>query len=580
VSESIKGTMKALWAHDCGSPSPIVQIREYTLMLYNCAMNISSFITPLLLPGFRITEMENTPEKLVITAQSTHKSADCANCGVRSTHYHSSYTRLMRDTPIGLQSVWLEMRVRRFRCRHEQCEQKTFAEQYPDLAGRRRRHTHRLMTNLAQIGLATGGEAGVRLARKLAMHTSPATMIRLVRQLDTPGTITPRIVGIDDWAFRKGRTYGTIIVDHELGKTIDLLPSSAGDVVKEWLEKHPSIEVVTRDRSGEYRDAVTQALPQATQIADRWHLLKNMGEAIERHISKRYKSLCQSMVKWAEDDEVALDVENGEKHRRYAPGPERDAIHAARTEARQDLYDTVKARWEKGAYTTDIAREFNLSRTTVSRWVNSESLSPDNRGRFKQKCLIDGYEVYLRQRLAEGCTNQSQLWREIGERGFSGNRELVSKWIRENGMSPRANSANPAIKKDSIAVPRPKALTWLLIRKKDDLDKDERYLLKLLLRDTKIAEIRKLAHKFMHMIRSQAESEWDSWLETCCQSAVKELRNFAISLKRDEAAVYEAIRQPWSNGATEGHVNRLKLLKRQMYGRANFDLLRLKVLLA
>lgn len=486
----------------------------------------------------------------------------------------------MRDTPIGLQSVWLEIQVRRFRCRNEQCKQKTFAEQYPDLVGCRRRHTHRLMANLAQIGLATGGEAGVRLARKLAMYTSPATMIRLVRQLDTPVTTTPRIIGIDDWSFRKGRTYGTIIVDHELGKPIDLLPSSAGDVVKEWLEKHPSIEVVTRDRSGEYRDAITQALPQATQIADRWHLLKNMGETIERHVSKRYKSLSRSMVKWAKEDEVDLDTENGEKRRRYAPGPEREAIHTARTEVRQDLYDTVKARRAQGAYTTDIAREFNLSRTTVSRWVNSESLPPDNRGRFKRKCLIDEYEAYLRERLAEGCTNQSQLWREICKQGFSGNRELVSKWIRENGMSPRANSTAPVTQKDAIAVPRPKALTWLLIRKKDQLNEDEQYLLKLLLQDTKIAELRQLAHRFMHMIRNQSDREWDSWLETCCQSAVKELRNFAIGLKRDEAAVYEAIRQSWSNGPTEGHVNRLKFLKRQMYGRANFDLLRLKVLLA
>ena len=486
----------------------------------------------------------------------------------------------MRDTPIGLKPVWLEIQVRRFRCNNEQCRQKTFAEQFPDLVGRRRRHTHRLMANLAQIGLATGGEAGVRLARKLAMHTSPATMIRLTRQLDTPVTKTPRIIGIDDWAFRKGRNYGTIIVDHELGKPIDLLPSSAGNDIKEWLEKHPSIEVVTRDRSGEYRDAITQALPDATQIADRWHLIKNMGDTIERHISKRYKSLRESMANLAKEDAVDLDTENGEKRRRYAPGSERETIHKARTEARQALYDAVKARRAQGAYTTDIARELNLSRSTVSQWVNSESLPPDNRGRFKRKCLIDDHEVYLRARLAEGCTNQSQLWREICKQGFTGNRELVSKWIRENGMSPRANSTSPAIQKDTIALPRPRALTWLLIRRKDELDEDEQYLLKLLLRDTKIAEIRTLAHKFMHMIRNQSVNEWDSWLETCCQSAVKELRNFAISLKRDKAAVYEAIRQPWSNGATEGHVNRLKFLKRQMYGRANFDLLRLKVLLA
>ncbi|MGB5058419.1 MAG: ISL3 family transposase, partial [Candidatus Promineifilaceae bacterium] len=495
-------------------------------------------------------------------------------------HYHSSYTRLMRDTPIGLKPVWLTIQVRRFRCRNARCKQKTFAEQFPDLVGRRCRHTYRLMANLAQIGLATGGEAGVRLARILAMHTSSATIIRLIRRLDIPVIKPPRIIGIDDWAFRKGRNYGTIIIDHELGKPIDLLPSSAGKDLKEWLKKYPSIEMVTRDRSGEYRDAITEALPGATQIADRWHLLKNMGETIERHISKRYKSLRESMANWAKEDAVDLDTENGEKRRRYAPEPEREAIHTARSETRQALYDAVKARRAQGAYITDIAREFNLSRKTISRWVNSESLPPDTRGRFKRKCLIDAYETYLRDRLAEGCTNQSQLWREICQQGFTGNRELVSKWIRENGMSPRTESSHSTGKKETMVIPRPKALTWLVIRHKEELDEDEQYLLKLLLRDTEIAELRRVAHQFMQMIRNQSANEWDSWLEACGQSTIKELKNFAIGLKRDEAAVYEAIRQPWSNGPTEGNVNRLKFLKRQMYGRANFDLLRLKVLLA
>jgi transposase len=474
----------------------------------------------------------------------------------------------------------LEIQVRRFRCQNEQCEQKTFAEQYPQLVGRRRRHTHRLMANLAQIGLATGGEAGVNLANKLAMYTSPATMIRLVRQLDTPVPTTPRIIGIDDWAFRKGRNYGTIIVDHELGKPIDLLPTAAGDVVREWLENHPSIEIVTRDRSGEYRDAITQALPQATQIADRWHLLKNLGEAIERHISKRYKSLRQSIATWAKDDAFCLDTENGEKRRRYAREPEREAIHAARTESREALYEAVKARYVQGVYTTDIAREFNLSRRIVSLWINSESLPPDTRGRFKRKCLIDAYETYLHKRLAEGCTNQSQLWREICKQGFAGNRSLVSKWVRENGLSPRTTLTNLSANESAFAVPRPKALTWLLIRRKDELGEEEQYLLKLLLQDAKIAELRQLAHEFMRMIHNRSVDEWNAWIEKCRQSVVKELKNFVIGIKRDESAVYEAIRQPWSNWATEGHVNRLKFLKRQMYGRANFDLLRLKVLLA
>jgi transposase len=349
--------------------------------------------------------------------------------------------------------------------------------------------------------------------------------------------------------------------------------------VKQWLERHPSVEIVTRDRSGEYREAISQALPEAVQIADRWHLLKNMGEAVQRHLSRHYRTVHQLVANLAEEEDEPVKAKIRTKNRRYAPGPAREALHTARTKQREALFATVKARHQQGVYTTDIAKEFNLSRKTVSRWINCETIPPDTRGRFKTKCLIDDYIPYLRQRIEAGCTNQSLLWREISQQGFTGTCSLVGKWIRQHYQTKAQPMDTLPRQKSKVEVPCPRELTWLLIRHKDELAEDEQQLLQVLLQDTKLAELRQLAHEFMRIVRDGLSEQWSAWLETCCASAVKELKNFAIGLKKDGAAVFQAIQQPWSNGPTEGHVNKLKFLKRQMYGRASFDLLRLRVLL-
>lgn len=336
---------------------------------------------------------------------------------------------------------------------------------------------------------------------------------------------------------------------------------------------------MTRDRSGEYREAIRQALPEAVQIADRWHLLKNLGEAVQRYLSRHYRTVRQLVVNGADGDGEPVKVKVRAKNRRYAPGPAREALHAARAKKREALFAAVKARHQQGVYTTEIAKEFNLSRQTVSRWVNSKTLPPDTRGRFKRKCLIDEFVPYLRQRIEAGCTNQSLLWRETSQQGFTGTRTLVGKWIRQNYEVKDQTMETLPRKKSKVGVPYPRELAWILIRHRDELDEDEQQLLKLLLQDTKLAELRQLALQFLRIVRNGLNQQWSSWLESSCASAVKELKSFAIGLKKDGAAVYEAIQQPWNNGPTEGHVNRLKFLKRQMYGRASFDLLRLPVLL-
>lgn len=530
---------------------------------------------PFTLPGLEITEVEEKEQQLIIHARGAKKQAKCPKCQQISSRRHSSYTRTIQDLPIGLKLVEIHLAIRRLRCTNTGCSKRTFAEQHL-VVPRRGRRTSRLSENMTEIGIALGGLAGARLAGKLHMPVSGSTILRLLRQIVLPAMATPQVIGIDDWAFRKGRQYGTLIVDHERGKPIELLPERDRETVIAWLENHPTIEVVTRDRSGEYRDAITQALPNAVQIADRWHLLKNLGQAVQRHITRRYKPLSR-VVAYVISGQTDADIKT--KQRRHARGPAGDMLHEARTEKREALFAAVKARRAEGAYITDIAKAFNLSRPTVIKWVNYDTLPPDTRGRFKNKCLIDDYIPYLQKRITAGCHNQTQLWREICKLGFTGKRPLVARWILQNyKTNGQALEILPRENPD-VAIPSYRELSWLLIRHTEELEEDEKQIVTALIQDNKVAELRQLAHQFMNMLRHGTSCQWQSWLESSCESTVQELRNFALGLKKDRSAIYEAIRQPWSNGATEGHVNRLKFLKRQMYGRANFDLLRLRVLL-
>lgn len=527
---------------------------------------------PFPLPGLVIKQTIATAGNLVVYAEATRKEACCPDCRQPSSRHHSRYIRRVQDTPIGSQAVELHIRSRRFRCVSPDCPRRTFVEQHSEVVPRRGRRTDRLTANLTHIGLTAGGQAGARLAMRLQMPTSGDTLLRLLRRIDLPPTEIPTVIGIDDWAFCKGKKYGTIIVDLERRCPIDLLPSRHFDAVQQWLQEQSSVAIVARDRSGEYREAATSGAPQALQVADRWHLVQNLRQAVERYLTRRYSSLNR-----LPSPEIAFAPSSSSlgQRRRYANNPEREELHNLREIQRQERFMAVKARHQQGAYTTEIAREFQLSRKTVSLWTNSEALPPDSRGRFKRICLIDKYELYLRKRLAEGCTNKSQLWREICQQGFSGSRTLVGKWIRQ--YQKRSDTSEPRKRTRSLS---PKQLVWVLFRHDEQHTPDEELVWRRLQQDEELVAAREVVHEFLFMLRKRQNDHWEEWLKRCSNFPAKELRNFAHGLKRDEAAVEAALVEPWSNGQVEGHVNRLKFYKRQMYGRAKFDLLRIRVLSA
>jgi transposase len=202
--------------------------------------------------GLAITAAVRTPSLLAFAVASTAPSCPCPSCGVLSDRVHSHYLRTLADLPCHDQPVVLRLTVRRFRCISPACPQAVFCERLPEVVGPKARTTDRLLLSHSLIGLALGGEAGARLAEDLACPTSPDTLLRRVKQFDGESLPEPRFVGVDDWAWRKGHNYGTILIDLERGRVIDILPGRDGAALAAWLKEHPTVEVITRDRWSAY----------------------------------------------------------------------------------------------------------------------------------------------------------------------------------------------------------------------------------------------------------------------------------------------------------------------------------------
>lgn len=492
----------------------------------------------------------------------------CPDCHQASAHVHSQYTRTIADLPCGESSVRWRLSVRRFYCDAQACQRRTFAEQVPALVARYARRTKRLKVAQTEMAFATGGEPGATLATKLHLNISPDTLLRFVRQMTDSNSISPRVLGIDDWAFRKGHRYGTIFIDLERGRPIDLLADRESKTVAEWLQNHPGIEIVTRDRASAYADAIARGAPQATQVADRFHLLQNLREAIQRLLD-RHQTILRKIK--ANSGATATELPSSR--------PRRRSKTALRQERRLQRYEEIKQLNAAGLSHRAIAGRLNLDRRTVRRYVLADAL-PERASRAIEPNVLAPFYGYLTQRWQEGCRNAAQLWREIRGHGYTGPRVRVYRW----SVKQRANSSDDSsdtTKTKAASTPNMSArrASWLVVRIASDLKEDEKPLLeKLLEQCAPVQTAYDLAQDFGKMVRERRSQELSAWIARAKGSGVVELKNFAIGLERDHDAVKAGLSLAWSNGPTEGHVNRLKLIKRQMYGRANFDLLRKRVL--
>jgi len=400
------------------------------------------------------------------------------------------------------------------------------------------------------------------------MPVSGDTLLRMIRAVTFEGSKAPRVVGIDDWAWRKGQRYGTIVCDLERNRVLDLLPDRNADTVAAWLEQHPGIEIVARDRAGVYADGARRGAPDAIQVADRWHLLKNLGEALRLAVERHRKAV--SAAGKAMTSEMA---ENG------AVGPDQaaasaskgDDVRQSRREQRQKLYAEILQFRADGLSPRQIAPRIGMSKRTVERWLAAGG-EPEFRRSSRHSALIDPFRDYLEGRWQDGERNGRQLWSELKRCGFEGSKATVYRWTarKKHLSSAPANS--------DWYPPSRRTCAWLLGTDPATFDDETgRFLHHLNESAPQLAIAADLARRFAAMLRGDDDAGLEQWI---AEAAESELSSLAKGIERDIDAVRAAINQPWSTSPVEGQINRLKTLKRQMYGRAGYALLRSRVLMA
>jgi len=528
------------------------------------------------LKGLRLAEITTTDEGVTLHLYATRRTAPCPSCRRRSRRVHSRYDRTIVDLPWGGTTIRLRLRVRRFVCQVAPCPQRIFAEQVPHLVDRYGRRTHRLRAALQQIGLALGGAAGARLAVALGLPVGRTALLGLIRAAPLPDSEPPEIVGVDEFAWRRGQRFGTIIVDLEHRRPIDLLPDRDADHVAAWLQRHPGITTVARDRSGLYADAAARGAPAAQQVVDRWHLLHNLGDALEQFLLHKRAVLREAagaLTKAPGEVPAAELPALPWQQRAEEAGRQRHAAQLAHYEAIHRLH-------EAGADIAHIARTVGVSRETAYRYLRLPG--PPARMRLPaRRAALDPYLPYLERRWAEGCRNGKRLWREIREQGFARSYSSVARVVARLRRAERASQPTGATRRTAARPPTPRQVAMLCLRHPQKRTPAQRaYLGHLQQADEAVASAYTLTQDFAAMLRERRGERLDAWLAEAEACPVPALRRFATGLRGDLDAVRAGLSEPWSNGPTEGYVHKRKLLKRQGYGRAGFDLLRQRVLCA
>jgi transposase len=474
----------------------------------------------------------------------------------------------------------LHVQVRRFKCCNPQCPRMTFVEPIEALAPAKQRRTVGFSVASCTIAQALGGSAAARLSVKLGMPTSRDTFLRALRRLGSEVTMAPpAVVGIDDWAITRGHRYGTIVVDLERRCPIEVLDGRESTNVADWLQRHPSIQVIARDRAGAYSDAAETAIPRAQQVADRWHLLVNLHETVER-LLRRHTSKLREAAQLAD---VSLLSRTQPVHEEVAfPLMAWQKLSMERRAARLARYEDVVRLRAQGLTFKAIGRATALDQRTVKNFVQAGEY-PERSPTGSGPMLLDAYRHHLCRRIGEGVTNITAVWHELRAQGFKGSRGTVRlAMARAYAVSSTTDSADRPGRRASTPSAQ-RVYAWLVGwdesgKVAPNRAEHRQFCDALCAIEPEIAEASSLAREFLGLSHRRDVHGFDRWLARARSSKAPELRRSAGSLTADLSAVRAAFDSPWSSGQVEGQINRLKFLKRQMYGRAKLDLLRARVL--
>ena len=490
-----------------------------------------------------IDDVEDAGDVIVVRARTRGGAAACPGCGAETSRVHGYHERTAADVPADGRRVVVKVRARRMRCPVLGCTVQTFREQVSGVLERYQRRISRLTAQVSAVARELAGRASARLLPSLGTGVSRHTALRALLAIRLPGLEVPRVLGIDDFALRRGLVYATILIDAETGRRVDVLEGRTADVVEKWLREHPGAEVVTRDGPGAYGEAVRSALPDAVQCGDRWHLWHLLGEAAAKEVAAH--SAC-----WAEG----------------APLPE-----GKRAETTRERWQQVRDLRSQGVGLLDCSRRLGLALNTVKRYDRAGPPERLRRAAQYRPTLVDPYRDYLRKRRAEepGVPVQ-QLLREIRERGYPGSSNLLVRYLNQG----RADAERPHI--------APRKATQILLTNPDNLPGDQRETAgRLSGACPEMTALSRLIGKFAAMLDPDPANEGKllQWIGEARTADLPHLHSFTRGLELDINAATAAVTLTHHNGRTEGVNNKTKMIKRQMFGRAGFELLRHRILL-
>jgi transposase len=490
-----------------------------------------------------IEDVEDAGGVIRVRAGTSGGMLPCPGCGNGTARVHGYHERTVADVPVDGRQVSVVARLRRMRCPVLECKVQTFREQVPGLLDRYQRRTTRLAGQVSAVARGLGGRAGARLAPALGILASRHALLRALLRIPLPALEVPRVLGIDDFALRRGAVYATILIDAGTGRRVDVLEGRTGDVVEEWLCAHPGAQVVCRDGSGAYGEAVSKALPGVVQAGDRWHLWHGLAEAASKEVAAH--SAC-----WAEG------------------APLQEGKRAGTTAERWQQVHDLRS---KGAGLLDCSRRLGLSLNTVKRYDRADKPERLQRAPQYRPALVDPYRDYLRKRRAEDpAVPVQQLLREIKERGCQGSSNLLVRYVNQGRLDGDRPHQSP------------RQVSRLLLTKPDDLTGGHaESLARVEAACPEMTALARLVRDFAKLLTPDPgnDGKLRQWSTSAREADLPHLHSFTRGLDLDISAATTALTLPYHNGRTEGVNNKTKMIKRQMYGRAGFALLRHRILL-
>ncbi len=531
--------------------------------------------------------LDSINHQMTLNVSSTQAVATCPLCNNATHRIHSRYERTLKDLRCVNYGLTILLQVAKFFCLNDGCKRRIFTERLPQVTLPWARRTCRLAENLRAIALALGGAAGSRLTHAQNNGISRNTVLLLISSIPLPPITTPKILGVDDFSFRKGHLYGTILVDLESHRPIALLADRKAETLANWLKEHPGVEVLSRDRSKAYKSGMTEGAPDAIQVADRFHLFQNLSETLEDMFNSHINTL--NTVEREQNQEAAMNIANTVA----VPAvpltssikvlPQGKQSHQQRVARHQQIWKLH----QQDLPLTEIAQQVGMSIKSVQRYLqNPQTPEPKRRNTFGLSRL-NPYKDYLLQLWNDGITRPQVLLKLLQQKGYSGGARTLTRYLsrirQAQGLGSKRSVSTEGL--PNVIDPQyppltPRRATYLTLQKAENRDPEDAHLLQQLVTEhPQIAEAVELTEGFALLLRQRQAAQFDPWLLKALKSQLKPFQRFAEGLFEDYEAVKASMTLETSNGPVEGLVNRLKMLKRQMYGRAGLDLLSKRFLL-